>query len=61
MSEVVRASSQLWSQAVRAAEARDELDAASTTAGVAALLRKKETVYEFSNGRSFEDGKGAYE
>ncbi|TXH48002.1 MAG: hypothetical protein E6Q97_26025 [Desulfurellales bacterium] len=62
MSEpVVRTSSQLWSQAVRAAEAESELDAASATAGVAALLRKKEPGYEFSNGRKFDDAKGAYE
>lgn len=62
MSEpVVRTSTQLWSQAVRAAEAESELDAASATTGVAALLRKKDPGYEFSNDRKFDEGRGAYE
>ena len=61
MSDVVRTSRQLWSHAVRAAEAESELDAANATAGVSSLLRKKEIAYEFSNGREFEQGKGAYE
>ena len=59
-STTVRTSTQLWAQAVRAAEAMSEFDSASPGAGVAALVKKREPGYEFSDGRTFVDAKGAY-
>jgi hypothetical protein len=52
----------LWSQEVAMARAADELDAPGAgAAGLAKLLDRKEPGYEFSNGRRFADGTGAYE
>lgn len=62
MTERVTTSTRLWSQEVAAADALDVLDSAKPGAeGVQELLRRKTIGYEFSNGRTFEDAKGAYE
>lgn len=58
----VRTSRQLFSQAVRAAEARDMLDSPTIGAGIAALAgHTKEPGYVFTNGRKFNDATGSYE
>ena len=58
----VRTTSRLWSQEVAEARATEELDSAGPgEQGLARLLSNKEPGYEWSNGRVFKDGTGAYQ
>lgn len=58
----VRTTTRLWSQEVAAARAMDELDSAGPgDAGLERLLDTQDPGYEWSNGRTFRDGKGPYQ